>query len=271
MSLLGTLAKVALGVAVAKGVSGMMKKGSAPAGQQGQAGQQGGGGLGDLLGGALGGGNTQGNAGGGGLAGGLGGLLEQLGGNQARGQSGGGGLGGLLGGLAGAAGGAAGKGGLGDLLGGLAGNAPQERSSGGTFGELLNGSLQNGGEPEVQPSADEEAAAGLMLSAMIQAAKADGTLDDDERQRLMENLEDASQEEMDFVNREFQAPVDINRLVSQVPNGMQQQVYAMSVMGIKLDDQSEAEYLHKLASAMNISQADVNGIHDQMGAPRIYS
>jgi len=77
MSLLKTLAKVAVGIAVAKGVGGMMKRGAgqqqAPTGQLGggAAGGQAGGGLGDLLG-KLGGGA-------GGQGGGLGDLLGQLG------------------------------------------------------------------------------------------------------------------------------------------------------------------------------------------------
>lgn len=249
MSLLGTLAKVAVGIAVAKGVSGMMKKSSGSAGQSGQQG------------------------------GGLGGILEQLAGGGQRGSapsanqgSGGastGGLGDLLGSLTGGGGQAGGA--LGGLLGGLAGKAPQQRESGGTFGDLLNGAVESGAEPEVQPTMEEEATAGLMVRAMIQATKADGTLDDEERARLMENLEGSTEEEMEFVNREFMAPVDVAGLAREVPRGMEQQIYAVSVMGITLDDQSEAQYLHELASALNVGQAEVNDIHDQIGAPRIYS
>jgi len=289
MSLLKTLAKVAIGVAVAKGVSGMMKGGSSQAGGQAPAGSSGGGlldsltknvggqtgqagtggqsgGMGDLLGQVLGGGSGSTGGASGGQAGGLGGLLEQLGGG-AGGAGGKGGLGDLLGGLAGAGG----AGGLGGLLGGLASKAPQQRNSGGSFGELLNESLGKGGEePSVQPSADEEAMAALMLRAMIQAAKSDGKLDDNERQRLMENLKDGDQDEIEFVNRELAAPIDIDGLASQVPAGMQQQVYVMSVMGINLDEQAEAEYLHKLATAMGLDQQAVNNVHDQLGVQRIY-
>jgi len=280
MSLLGTLAKVAIGIAVAKGVNGMMNKRAASPDQGGNGGlldglaandAPQGGGLGDLMGSVLGGAQRPS---GGGSAGGLGGLLEQLGGGAGKPRSSGGGLGDLLGGLAGGSAGGStggGLGGLGDLLGGLAGKAPQERTGGGTFGELLNGSLQRGGEPEVEPSADDEATAGLLLRAMIQAAKSDGKLDDDERQRLMDNLSDASAEEMDFVNAEFAAPIDVDGLSRQVPQGMEQQVYVMSVMGIKLDDQAEAQYLHELAGAMGLEPSTVNAIHDQLGVSRIYS
>ena len=141
----------------------------------------------------------------------------------------------------------------------------------GTFGELLNGSLQSGREPKVAPSASEEAVAGLMLRAMIQAAKCDGDLDDNERQRLMENLNESSPDEIEFVNRELSSPVNIDGLVSQVPAGLEQQVYAMSVMGIVLDNKSEAQYLDKLAGAMNIEPAAINQIHDQLGVQHIYA
>ena len=44
----------------------------------------------------------------------------------------------------------------------------------------------------------------------------------------------------------------------------------MSVLGIDLDSQEEAKYLHELASAIGISKEQVNHIHDQMGVPKIY-
>ncbi len=94
MNLVGTLAKVAVGVMVSRGVGKMMGRGG------------GGGGLGGLLGGLAGGAARGGSGGlagmlgsalgGGGAGGGLGGLLGSLGGGQ---QGGGaqGGIGGMLG------------------------------------------------------------------------------------------------------------------------------------------------------------------------------
>ncbi len=266
-----TLAKVAIGVAVAKGVSSMMKKGSSGGGgllggastEAGGASQ--GGGLEELLGSALGG--KPGAAQAGGTSGGLGGLLEQLGaGAQGGGQSGG--LGGLLGGLAGGAGG----GGLGDLLGGLASKAQQPSSGdGGSFGDLLNSSLRNQGEPDAEPTPDQEAAAGLMLRAMIQATKCDGEIDIAEQKKLLKNLGDISPEEEAFIDHEIEQPVDVQGLVAQVPAGLEQQVYTMSVLAIDLDSQAEAQYLHNLAEAMGINQAQVNALHDHLGVPHLYS
>ena len=286
MSLMKTLAKVAIGVAVAKGADAMMKGsqggtsqagglGGLLGGLTGGAGAGGAGGLQGMLGGMLGGGAAGGATG----SGGLGGLLESLGGGGA--QTGGaaqGGLGGLLGGLAGGGGaggmlgGLASAAGAGGLLGGLTsamGNAPAQNDQ--SFGAVLNSQFDETPEPAIQPSQDQEAAAALMLAAMIQAAKSDGTFDDAEKEKLLGQLGDVDAEEAAFVQAQLQAPVDIDNLVANTPEGLGQQVYAMSVMGIDLDTQDEAQYLHKLATAYGMQPAQVNEIHTQLGVPSLYN
>lgn len=282
MSMMKTLAKVAIGVALAKGASSMMKKGGGARGSSGdgglfggahspgrQAQAQSGGGLEDMLGSIL--GDQAGSASRGGAAGGLGGLLEQLGGGQSSRGGASGGLNDLLGGLAGAASSGGGSGGLGGLLGGLMGAGAAQSGAGGGFGDLLNQAIARQDEPEVQPSQDQEAAAALMLRAMIQAMKSDGEIDQAEQAKLMDRLGDVSPEERDFVHAEMQRRIDVNDLARDVPRGLEQQVYAMSVMGIDLDNQNEAKYLHQLATAMGVPAEAVNDIHDQLGAQRIYS
>ena len=282
MSMMKTLAKVAIGVALAKGASSMMKKGASTRGSSGDGGlfggmhspdrqrqAQSGGGLEDMLGSILGGGG--GTARQGGSAGGLGGLLEQLGGQSGRSNGGAGGLNDLLGGLAGAAQKGGSSGGLGGLLGGLLGAGATQSGSSGGFGDLLNQAIARQDEPETAPSADQEAAAALMLRAMIQAMKSDGEIDAAEQAKLMDRLGDVSREERDFVQGEMQRRIDVRDLANDVPRGLEQQVYAMSLMGIDLDNQNEAQYLHQLATAMGIAPDAVNHIHDQLGAQRIYS
>jgi uncharacterized membrane protein YebE (DUF533 family) len=299
-----TLAKVAVGVAVAKGAQSMMKGGRSGSSQAGGLGgllggltggggaAAQGGGLQDMLGGLLGG--AQGGQGG--APGGLGGLLEQLGGSGG-GSAPAGGLGGLLGGLAGGGGaqggglggllgsltggGGASAGGLGGLLGGLAGAAgagglaksmsqrPTESSS--DFGSVLNSQFDATPQAPIEPSQDQEAAAALMLAAMIQAAKSDGTFDEAEKEKLLGQLGDVDAEEAAFVQAQLQAPVDVDALVNQTPNGLGQQVYAMSVLGIDLDTQAEAQYLHKLAQGYGLDAAAVNNIHEQLGVPSLYT
>jgi len=303
MSLMKTLAKVAIGIAVAKGVSHMAGKKSAPQRKTGGGGlldaltgggaqsQQRGGGLEDMLGSLLGGGQkatrkTSGGLGGmldslsdastprGGVqtsrgsAGGLDSLLDGLMGGSAQ-QNSGGGIGDLLSGIT--KGGAAGSGDLGGLLGGMFGaTGVKQATSSQSFGDKFNDLLAGDDEVE-EPSAGQELAAGLMLRAMIQAAKSDGKIDDGERERLLGRLGDVSPQERDFVNAEMAADIDIRGLAEQVPNGMEAQVYAMSILGINLDSRIEAQYLHDLATEMGIDKQGVNHIHQQLGVPSIYA
>jgi uncharacterized membrane protein YebE (DUF533 family) len=106
---------------------------------------------------------------------------------------------------------------------------------------------------------------------MVQAAKSDGKLDQDEKQKLMQNLGDADPKEIAFVNELLAQPVNIQDLVDAVPHGLEEQVYLMSLMAIDLDSQAEAQYLHDLATALGLDQTLVNQIHDQAGAQRLYS
>ncbi|WP_187430368.1 hypothetical protein ROLI_019300 [Roseobacter fucihabitans] len=261
MSFMKTLAKVAIGVAVAKGAQSVMRGGGGGlmGGASGRAGGRKSGDLQSMLGGLLGGVSGAGSAGG--LTGGLGGLLDNLGGAK-----GGGGLQDMLSGLAGGAGAA----GLLGALGGKMQGRPQSSSA--NFGEVLNSAFDATPQREIEPSADQEAAAALMLRAMIQAAKSDGTLDEAEREKLLGQLGDeVDADEAAFVQSEMQKPVDVDALVQETPQGLETQIYAVSVMGINLDDQAEAQYLHKLAKGYGLEAQEVNDIHAQLGVPSLYT
>jgi uncharacterized membrane protein YebE (DUF533 family) len=269
MSLVGTLAKVAIGIAVAKGLSSMGR--SASAGTS-SASTSGGGGLADMMGSLLGGSSASGSAG---PAGGLGGLLESLSGagsrtiatrSSPRGQTSGG-LGNLLGSLT--AGGAAG--GLGGMLGGMLGGGSAQAAPTQSFGDQLNSAFANGGEPATPPSAAQNAAAALMLKAMIQAAKSDGKIDANEEKKLMGQLGDISPEERAFVQHELAAPVDAQGLARQIPDGLEAQAYTMSVTAIDLDNQTEAQYLDSFARALGLDHQSVNHVHAQLGVPPLYT
>jgi hypothetical protein len=159
------------------------------------------------------------------------------------------------------------KGGLEDLLTGAGGGA-----AAGGLGGLLDAVLR-GAAPTTLPepqARQQELAAALALRAMIQAVKCDGDLDDAEKRKLMAHMGDATREELAFVNAELQRPVDVEGLARQVPDGMEEQVYLVSLMGIDLDNQREATYLAALAKALGMSPQEVNGLHDRMGAPRMF-
>ncbi len=244
MSLKNMAMKMALAFVAAKGVqayrSGGGMEGVKRKLNEQQRGSGSGGGLGGLLGGLTGG--TTGGSGGG-----LGGLMQSLG-MSPDAASGGGrhgntGMGGLLGGLAGAAGGA----------------GSQERMKG----------LLDTTRPD--PGVDDERAAGLMIRAMVQAAKADGEVDAQERQTLVDALDPEDPADRDYIQTEMSRPVDAEALARDTPEGLGIEVYTAAVMAIEPDNRAEAEFLDKLARGLRLDQPTVNEIHSANGKPALYT
>jgi len=111
----------------------------------------------------------------------------------------------------------------------------------------------------------------LIIRAMINAAKSDGSIDKAEQEKVIGKLGDVTQDEVNFVRSEFQAPLDVDGFVRSIPRGMEQQIYAVSLMAIDLDSNKEAHYLDQLAKGLNIQPQIANQIHEQLGAPILYS
>jgi uncharacterized membrane protein YebE (DUF533 family) len=254
-------------------------------GPQGMGGQ---GGLLDQLGGLLGG--SSGSSGSG--TGGLQGMLSQLSGatqgavastsNAVRSNNplAVGGLGAVAGALLGGRGGAVGGGAL-ALLGSLAYAALQSAQSPQTG--------QQGGQPagaapaapaaadlpiEVRGAsspADEAVLASralILLRAMISAAKADGTIDQGEMDRIFEKLDesDADAEAKDYVLQEMRAPLDLDGLVAQAQSpDLAAQVYAASLLAIEVDTDAERAYLARLAQGLALPPAAIAHIHQTLG------
>jgi uncharacterized membrane protein YebE (DUF533 family) len=105
----------------------------------------------------------------------------------------------------------------------------------------------------------------LMIRAMIQAAKADGEIDADERAKIMEHLADAGPDERAFIEAELQAPVDAIGLAQDTGQQMAAQVYASALMTVKVDSLKEADYLNTLADALNLSEETRERVHTAMG------
>ena len=194
------------------------------------------------------------------------------------------GLAGILGGMMGGGGGQRQSGGsslLGSVLGSVMGGGQPSGGGGGAGGiaGLVGGLLGGGGQeaaealPEPQQAQLQEAndQAVLMIRAMVNAAKSDGRIDETEQQNIISKLgDDVSQAEIDFLKREFAAPVDVAGFASSVPRGLEQQIYALSLTSIELDTQKEAEYLGQLAQGLQIDPNTCNQIHDQLNAPKIF-
>jgi len=256
--------------------------GAALGGSQNQQ-TQGGGALGDILGSLIGGGQSSG-------AGGLGDLLGSvLGGGKASG----GGLGDLLGSLVGGAstGNASGRGtasasdledllGIGKNSGGLGGAGGLGGLLGGALAKYAQKSNPNVPDPSHEhcdhlpiETNQREAVdhATLIIRAMINAAKSDGNFDQSEQEKVLSKLGDVTQDEIDFVKSEFNTPLDAKGFARSVPRGMEQQIYAVSLMAIDLDKNAEAHYLAELSQNLNIPHQTVNQLHDKFGVPKIFA
>jgi uncharacterized membrane protein YebE (DUF533 family) len=213
----------------------------------------------------------------------LGGLLG--GGQQRQQQSASSGLAGILGGMLGGGGAAqpqqsAGGGLLGSVLGSVLGGGQQSAGGAGGLAGLVGGLLGGGDaqaaeQARTQIPAEQHQAANdeavLMIRAMVNAAKSDGRVDQSEQENIVSKLgADVSQAEIDFLKQEFAAPLDVEGFARQVPQGMEQQIYALSLTSIDLDTQNEAQYLGQLAQNLKMDPALCNQIHDHLGAPKIF-
>ena len=157
---------------------------------------------------------------------------------------------------------AAGAGGLAGMLAAAGGAAAMGGKGAGALIDQFNT-----GEtaPELEKSA------GLMLRAMIQAAKADGKIDAEEKAKILELVgDDATAEDLAFVKAELDAPIDIKGLAAATPQAQRMPVYSASLMTIRVDTDEEAEYLDQLAKALDLDEPTVNALHVQMGNRPLY-
>jgi uncharacterized membrane protein YebE (DUF533 family) len=215
----------------------------------------------------------------------------------------GGALGGGAGGMLGSATGSGTLGTLGNVLGGAIGGTRGGGSASGFGSKALMGVLgalataavtkyarnkmsrddapADGGLTDIDPDEvlastgyDEHEAnsrAEILIRAMINAAKSDGHVDEQERQNILQRVGDVDREEAAFLRHELSSPLDVQGFIRSVPRGMEREVYAMSLMGIALDEDAEAQYLLQLAQGLGLNAETCNSIHRDLGAPEIFN
>jgi len=110
----------------------------------------------------------------------------------------------------------------------------------------------------------------VLIRAMINAAKADGSIDQREQDQIVKRLEPISPQEAQFLRDEFRRPLNLQDFAHSVPRGMEQEVYSVSLMAIDLDTNPEANYLRELAESLRIEPNRCNEIHQHYGAARLY-
>ena len=110
----------------------------------------------------------------------------------------------------------------------------------------------------------------ILIKAMLNATKSDGKLDQDEQKNIYQQLDHVSQEEIEFLRAEFEKNVSVRDFTWDVPIGMEEQVYAISLCAIDLDENREAKYLAELAHGLRLEPQQCNQIHRRYGAPEIF-
>jgi uncharacterized membrane protein YebE (DUF533 family) len=238
-------------------------------------------GLSSMLGGS--------SSGGGGM---LDGLSSMLGGASS-GSGSLGSLGGLLGSVLGDAQQAVGGkdnlalGGLGALAGALLGGGG--KSMGGALGggvmallaamayKALKGSgAETPGVPMglAEPKTDAERQgleqhAELIIKAMINAAKADGQIDQGEVQRIIGKLHEGGMDQNDqqYLIMEMQKPMETQQLIAAAQGrpDVAAQIYAASLLAIEVDTPAEKQYLNQLASGLGLTPQVTQQIHGLVG------
>ena len=150
--------------------------------------------------------------------------------------------------------------GLGGLMAAMRGAA----ASAGQSADEMSAALFGG----TAVSVAQEENAKMMLRAMIQAAKADGEIDAQERATILGQLgDDISPEERAFVEAELDAPLDPSRLATDAGDAVKAQIYAAALSAMKVDTASEALYLNQLAHALQIPDSVRTRVHQSMGVP----
>ena len=154
------------------------------------------------------------------------------------------------------------------LVAGVAYKAWQAHQQGGRAGAGAGAAIAappvaSGFLPPQDNGAATDALALLLARAMIAAAKADGQIDAQESQRILEHINglDLPAEDKAFLFEEYTHPLDIQRLAAAVTSPQQAtEVYAASVLMVEPPSAPERIYLDGLATALSLDAALVREI-----------
>ncbi len=218
------------------------------------------------------------------------GELSQMINNASTGQSSqaGSGLGGVLGEVMGSlAGNKTALGGLGALAGAILGGG--KSSARGAIGggglamlaSLAYAALKKAGQASNNPpralfepqTPQEEKAleqdAEIIIKAMINAAKADGQIDQNELQKIVGKLEEngLTQQEKEFFLTEAQKPIDLQALAASAQGEpeLAVQIYAASLLAIEIDTPAEQQYIEQLAKELQLDSQVTDHIQQALG------
>ena len=108
----------------------------------------------------------------------------------------------------------------------------------------------------------------LTIRAMINAAKADGQIDEQETERLVGKIREdgVSDEEQRFVMEELRKPMDTEAIVRAASSPqVAAQIYTASLMAINVDTDAEKRYMQELADKLGLNQQVTAYLHRAVG------
>lgn len=181
-----------------------------------------------------------------------------------------GGIGALAGSLLGGGSGAV-KGALGGSAMAVLGSLALSALKGWQQNQTASGATNQVSQAEIEQVTAPQTEA-LCLKGMLNAAKADGHIQEDEMKRILEKLEEGgiTTEERQFVLSEMNKPLDLEGFIREIPSReIGAQVYAASLLAITVDTESERNYMRQLAAGLNLNQQTVALLHRMVGAPVI--
>ncbi len=104
---------------------------------------------------------------------------------------------------------------------------------------------------------------------MINAAKADGAIDQAELQKIVGKFEEdgLTEEDKKFFMKESSSPLDLNGVIASAGERpeMAAQIYAASLLAIEVDTQHEQQYMQQLAKGLRLPSSTVSYIEQTLG------
>lgn len=118
-----------------------------------------------------------------------------------------------------------------------------------------------------QPAGNEQDLAVKLIQTMVAAAHADGTLDREEEERILEKLQEQglNKEEKQYILTQLHTPKPISELAcGPVSPMVAQTMYSLAASTIVVDTEQERQWLDDLAQELGISTAMQQFIEEEL-------
>lgn len=128
--------------------------------------------------------------------------------------------------------------------------------------------------PEESNHADNEALGLTLVRAMIAVSRADGRLDAQESQAIFQKIESLGldSENKSLLVEEMGHPVDVDAIVKSATSPeIAAEIYAASLLAVKVDTAAEKAYLAMLAARLRIPPGLVTELEHQVEAQKTFA